>query len=278
MSACRALALPPAPWISRTTSSSGGLRRPLTTTCAPSVASSLAVSRPMPLPPPVTIATCPSSLPITRYCSGARGPGHGLSQVRRGSVPFPPSGSCPGPDRLLEVSHPGRAAVHDDLTDLVEHGRGRCVNQRREELDLDDRSVALGDRDQAGDAGSVEIRERHPVDARDLGRIRGERHAGAAPHDHGGDDEAGARAVVVEQPEDRARVALEPDLLPELAERRALGALAGIDPAAGQRHRRPCPPNGRAPPGDGKHPRPPASSGGPPAAAPRPTPASSART
>src|SRR5262249_19848754 len=50
--------------MSTITASSGGLRRPATTTRAPSAARRVAVSRPMPVPPPVTIATCPSSCPI----------------------------------------------------------------------------------------------------------------------------------------------------------------------------------------------------------------------
>src|SRR5262249_59001717 len=58
------LASPPAASISPTPGSGGGLRRPTTITRAPSAASSLAVSRPMPVPPPVTIATCPSSCPM----------------------------------------------------------------------------------------------------------------------------------------------------------------------------------------------------------------------
>ena len=125
--------------------------------------------------------------------------------------------------------------MDDDLAHLIEHGRRRRVHQRGEQRHLDDGPVALGDRDQARDVGAIEVGERHPMDARDLGGIRDERRARTAPDDHGGDDEARARAVVVEQPEDRGLVALEPDLFPELAERRALGALARVDPASGQR-------------------------------------------
>jgi hypothetical protein len=61
-----ATAWPPAPVISATTSSSGGLRRPLITTRAPSFASMRAVQRPMPLPPPVTMATVPSRRAMAR--------------------------------------------------------------------------------------------------------------------------------------------------------------------------------------------------------------------
>jgi hypothetical protein len=63
-SASRATARPPAFVISATTSSRGALRRPATTTCAPSAASMSAVERPMPVPPPVTIAIFPPSFPI----------------------------------------------------------------------------------------------------------------------------------------------------------------------------------------------------------------------
>src|SRR5262245_31258912 len=58
-----ASALPPAFLIASTTSANGSGRRPKTTTRAPSDAKSSAVARPMPLPPPVTMATLPSSPP-----------------------------------------------------------------------------------------------------------------------------------------------------------------------------------------------------------------------
>ena len=44
-------------------SASGSSRRPQTTTRAPSAASSSALARPSPLPPPLTMATWPSSRP-----------------------------------------------------------------------------------------------------------------------------------------------------------------------------------------------------------------------
>src|SRR5262245_43066872 len=59
-----ASALPPTFVIASTTSASGSGRRPKTTTRAPSAANSSAVARPMPVPPPVTMATLPSSPPI----------------------------------------------------------------------------------------------------------------------------------------------------------------------------------------------------------------------
>src|SRR5205823_7732762 len=121
-----AIALPPARWISPTTCVRGSLRRPATTTCAPSAASIFAASRPMPLPPPVTIATCPSSRPIAPpqrriseeyYCSGVREAGvhrgwpeTGARRIgRRGGPrygpPHPPRSERPGiPVALLD--HP----------------------------------------------------------------------------------------------------------------------------------------------------------------------------
>src|SRR5215475_16173120 len=60
-----AMAMPPALAMAVTVSASGSDRRPKTTTCAPSLAKSSAVARPMPVPPPATMATLPSSaLPI----------------------------------------------------------------------------------------------------------------------------------------------------------------------------------------------------------------------
>lgn len=54
-----ASALPPRSSISRTVSSSGSLRRPATTTRAPSSAKASAIARPMPEPAPVTRAVLP---------------------------------------------------------------------------------------------------------------------------------------------------------------------------------------------------------------------------
>jgi hypothetical protein len=45
-------------------SSMGSGRRPVTTTFAPSLANNRAVAAPIPVPPPLTIATLPSSRPI----------------------------------------------------------------------------------------------------------------------------------------------------------------------------------------------------------------------
>src|SRR5207245_1550867 len=46
--------------------------------------------------------------------------------------------------------------MDDDLAHLIEHGRRRRVHQRGEQRHLDDGPVALGDRDQARDAGAIE--------------------------------------------------------------------------------------------------------------------------
>ena len=48
------------PSASAAVSSSGSRRLPHTTTCAPQAASSSAVARPRPVPPPLTRATCPA--------------------------------------------------------------------------------------------------------------------------------------------------------------------------------------------------------------------------
>ena len=60
-SACTKIAAAP---IRLATASPSGLRRPVNTTLAPSATKSSAVLVPMPLVPPVTIATLPSSIPI----------------------------------------------------------------------------------------------------------------------------------------------------------------------------------------------------------------------
>src|SRR5262245_66513266 len=51
--------------ISATTASTVDVVRDATTTCAPSRAYSSAIARPIPRPAPVTIATFPSSLPMS---------------------------------------------------------------------------------------------------------------------------------------------------------------------------------------------------------------------
>src|SRR6266498_4290077 len=82
-SPARALALPPAVLISATTVSSGALRRPDTTTCAPSAASMRAVERPLPVPPPVTIAILPVSFAM-RLLSPCPDPGLYIGGRTRG--------------------------------------------------------------------------------------------------------------------------------------------------------------------------------------------------
>src|SRR5262249_11423477 len=63
------------------------------------------------------------------------------------------SSSAPGPHRLFEVSHPRRAAVHDDLAHLVHDGRRRRVDESRHQRELNHRPVALGDRHHPRHAG-----------------------------------------------------------------------------------------------------------------------------
>src|SRR5437773_1827549 len=154
-SACRAVAFPPALWSSPTTSSSGGLRRPATTTCAPSAASSLAVSRPMPLPPPVTMATCPSSLAIT--------PANGPPRSVRRQLPGPDAGLSHGGDLLggLGGQEAAVAGERDELVARGDHlqrvGRGRVVDARDDAVALarlDDSLLGFHD----GRVGLVEAR------------------------------------------------------------------------------------------------------------------------
>src|SRR6266542_2975133 len=165
-SPARALALPPAVLISATTVSSGALRRPDTTTCAPSAASMRAVERPMPVPPPVTIAILPVSFAM-RLLS-------------------------PCPDGLFEMIHTGRAAVAHHLPHLIDHGSSGGVNEAAQDGQLYHRPIALRNADEPRDVGPIQRFERHEVHARDLCRIRGQRAGRLRPEDHGRDDEAGA--------------------------------------------------------------------------------------
>src|SRR5512144_631892 len=142
-SQARATARPPVRVISPTTSSSGALRRPATTTRAPSAASIRAAARPMPVPPPVMIATCPSRTPMTRPP---------LRGTRR---------SAPGPHGLLEVAHAGGPSVDDHLAHLVDDRRGGGMDQCAQQRELDHRAIALRDADQARDVRPLEILERH---------------------------------------------------------------------------------------------------------------------
>src|SRR5713101_499343 len=142
----RAAALPPALAISATTSSSGALRRPDTTTCAPSAASISAVERPIPVPPPVTIATFPVSFAI------------GLLSPR--------------PYGLFEMVDARGAAVRHDFAHLVNDGCRRRVNEAAQKRHLDDRPVALRDTDESRHAGGIEVLQRNQVHARHFGGIR----------------------------------------------------------------------------------------------------------
>src|SRR5882762_11613829 len=138
----RATALPPAFVISATTASSGALRRPDTTTWAPSAASMSAVERPIPVPPPVTIAIFPVSFAI-RLLS-------------------------PRPDGLFEMIDARRAAVRHDLAHLVDDGGGGRVDETAHKPHLDHGPVAPRNADEARLVGAVEAPARHHVAAREF--------------------------------------------------------------------------------------------------------------
>src|SRR5437773_5742308 len=205
----RAIALPPAFLISATTASSGALRRPDTTTCAPSAASMRAVDRPIPVPPPVTIAIFPVSFAM-RLLS-------------------------PGPDGLFEMIHAGGAAVAHHLPHLIDHGGGGGVNEAAQDGQLYHRQVAFRNADEARHVRGVQHFEGYEVHARHLRRIRRERARRLRPEDHGSDDEAGARRIVIEKTELRVAAEGQTHFLPELTESSQGRALPRVDPAAGQR-------------------------------------------
>src|SRR5258705_1170387 len=205
----RAMALPPAFLISATTASRGALRRPDTTTWAPSAASMRAVDRPMPVPPPVTIAIFPVSfvMPLLSPC----------------------------PDGLFEMIHTGWAAVAHYLPHLIDHGGGGGVDEAAQDGQLDHRPVAFRNADEARHVRCVQHFEGHEMHSGYLRGIRSERARRFCPEDHGSDDEAGARRVVVEEAELRVAAEGETHFLLELAEGSHGRALPRIHAAAGQR-------------------------------------------
>src|SRR6185436_19625098 len=178
-STARATHRPPSFSIERATASTGAWRRPQITTWAPSAASIRAVTSPIPLPPPVTIATCPLSAFIDASPSASR--------------------SLPRPHRLLEMIDARGPPVHDDLAHLVDHRRGRRVNERRQDRQLDDRPLALGDGDQDRHLRPLEIVERHVIHVLHLVRVRCQRPRPLTPHHDRCDDESRARRIVVQQ-------------------------------------------------------------------------------
>src|SRR5262245_38641933 len=216
-STTRATHRPPSFSMERATASTGACRRPQITTCAPSAASSRAVTSPIPLPPPVTIATCPFSAFIDALLS---------SRSAR---------SLPRPHRLLEMINARGPSVHDHLTHLVDHRRGRRVNERRQDRQLDDGPIALGDGDQDRHLRSLEIVERHVIHVLHLVRVRRQRAGPFTPHHDGRDDEPRARRIVVQHPEHRGGLQRQPDFFLQLAQGRRLRALPGIDAPAGER-------------------------------------------
>ena len=105
-------ARPPSLAISETTSSTGSPGRPFTTTAAPDCAKTLQMASPMPVAPPVTIATL-FAIIIRPSCAIASSSlrGHGLS-------PRPP-------DRLQDVDHRRRARAGSALAQDQQRRRGR---------------------------------------------------------------------------------------------------------------------------------------------------------
>src|SRR5262245_3780917 len=181
-STARATHRPPSFSIDRATASTGACRRPQITTCAPSAASIRAVTSPIPLPPPVTIATCPLSAFIATPLA---------------------SKSLPRPHRLLEMIDARRSSVHDHLAHLIDHRRGRRVNERRQDRQLDDRPITLGNRDQDRHLRPLEIVQRHVIHVLHLVRVGRQRARPLAPHHDRRDDEPRARRIVVQHAEHR---------------------------------------------------------------------------
>src|SRR5262245_44814799 len=181
---CSASAVSPAtarPSISAATASSGSARRPVTTTLAPSRANRRAVAAPMPVPPPLMIATrsrsrMRHSLPyrLNRRGDGpdgehgtasARGPSRargGLPPVRRHDVVRPEQpvhdGAAPRDPPSVQRAH------HADLAHG--HGSGRPQAAGRDRREHGRRLPLLPG---ARDRGREDARRRRGEDRGDLG-------------------------------------------------------------------------------------------------------------
>ena len=131
--------------------------------------------------------------------------------------------------------HAGGAAVAHHLPHLIDHGGGGGVNEAAQDGQLDDRPVAFRNADEARHVRGVQRFEGHEVHARHLRGIRGERARRLRPEDHGSDDEAGARRIVIEEAELRVAAEGQAHFLPELAEGGHGRALPRVHAAAGQR-------------------------------------------
>src|SRR5262249_18429650 len=148
-------ASPPASTIPRTASS--GSARSTTATRAPSRASRVAVASPIPDAPPVTMATESRFMLVSPWASFGPPDYQWTAPARR------QGGSAPPPDRLLEVTDPGGAAVKDHLAELIEDRRRGSVDERAEERQLDHRALPLRDGHEARYVWRIQIGERYLV-------------------------------------------------------------------------------------------------------------------
>src|SRR4051794_18296969 len=104
-------------------SSSGSARRPQTTTVAPQAASSRAEARPSPLPPPLTIATWPSSRPEAKIFEAIA---RRLNRAHRLAVEEQPRSPAEDRPHRPEVATAREQPEHDHARgDRHEHGAVR---------------------------------------------------------------------------------------------------------------------------------------------------------
>src|SRR5438552_4539513 len=181
-STARAAQRPPAFSIVFATASTGAWRRPQITTWAPSAASRPAVTSPMPLPPPVTIATCPSSTGMLSPLSGPVELPPGRRDLGRQHTRKPPADAAgrrdEAPQRVRGRPAEGRLrgclGMIDERKAAVAGRRQRLVLvDRRHQAQDPQRLLVTAQRGQR--AGAVELGDAHDVDRRPLAGVVGQR-------------------------------------------------------------------------------------------------------
>ncbi|TVS15889.1 MAG: methyltransferase [Gammaproteobacteria bacterium] len=136
---------------------------------------------------------------------------------------------------LLEVVHPGIAVTEQHFAELIQQrsrrGRNGTVAHRHAQDRLLTPFLCLEPRRVL----AQQFRQRNPVDAGHLTRIRHQLARRTTPDHHRCHHEAGPGGEVIQPPEDRIRRQRQPHFLLEFAQRADLRRLPGIETTAGER-------------------------------------------
>jgi hypothetical protein len=137
--------------------------------------------------------------------------------------------------KLADAAAGADLAFETDPAKLQDHGAGRRVNQVATQWNLHDRSVALGDFNEARRVVTAQFVQANTVCSEHLVGARLEHEIGTTPHDDRCHHITRSSRVIVEQPKHRRLRQPHPNFLVGLAQCRFDHGFASVDPTARER-------------------------------------------